>query len=282
MTAKKTTPAKTKAKTTKAAPAKPSPSQKSRGQAAKPASLAAKPASLADQTTVAPGAIPVGGTDTQEQALAAGDQIPRDVSVPAPTVGGLTHDQALRQGRRQYTATPRDLSDAEAYAINKEDVSTLQKIASKFGDVEMTEMNIPTAAALEEAHPGVVFAGNAPAAAPQEPPKTVVQDAFGTAEQQRAAEPTQRAAMAPGMRFANRVTRLKMTLHNVTPLDVTGQSPLTRCTFGAVYSQTPGDEDKIYGDATPYGSLSYNVRSEIAEGLEVGQAYYIDIQKVPS
>ena len=293
MTAKKTPAAKkttaAKAKTTPAAKpaAKPKtvakPAQKSRGKAA----TAAQPAetvsaSLADQATVAPGAIPVGGTATQEQALAAGDQVPRDVGVPEPTVGGLTQDQALRRGRRQYTAQPRDLSNAEAYALNKEDVSALQKIASKLQGV-----NIPTAAALEEAHPGVVFAGSAPAPAaePQDPPKTPVQDTFGTAqaqaEAQAEAEPAKRTA-APGMRFANSVTRLKMTLHNVTPLDSSGQSPLTRCTFGAVYSQTPGEEDKVYGDATPYGTLSYNVRSELAEALEVGAAYYIDIQKVPS
>lgn len=296
MTAKKTPAAKkttaAKAKTTTAAKpaAKPKaaakPAQKSRAKAA----TAAQPAetvsaSLPDQATVAPGAIPVGGTDTQEQALAAGDQVPRDVGVAEPTVGGLTQDQALRRGRRQYTATPNRLSDAEAYAINKEDVSALQKIASKFEGVEMTEMVIPTAAALEEAHPGVVFAGSAPApaAAPQDPPKTPVQDAFGTAQAQTISqsEARERAAV-PGMRFAHSVTRLKMTLHNVTPLESSGQSPLTRCTFGAVYSQTPGEEDKVYGDATPYGTLSYNVRSELAEALEVGAAYYIDIQKVPS
>ena len=78
------------------------------------------------------------------------------------------------------------------------------------------------------------------------------------------------------------ITRLKMTLHNLSDLGSSGHSPLTRCTFGAVYSATPGEEDKVYGDATPYGSLSYNVRSELAAHLEVGEAYYVDIVKVPS
>lgn len=38
----------------------------------------------------------------------------------------------------------------------------------------------------------------------------------------------------------------------------------------------------MFGKYTPYGSLSYNVRSDIAAHLEEGEAYYIDITKVPS
>lgn len=84
-------------------------------------------------------------------------------------------------------------------------------------------------------------------------------------------------------RLANqpRVTRLKMTLHSAVELQSSGHDPLTRCTFGAVYSPNPSEEDHVYGNATPYGALSYNVRSELAADLVVGQAYYVDIHPVP-
>jgi hypothetical protein len=79
-----------------------------------------------------------------------------------------------------------------------------------------------------------------------------------------------------------RVTRLKMTLHYVDPLPNDGtDNPLTRCTFGAVYSANKAEEDFVYGKATPFGNLQYNVRSDQAEHLVVGKAYYIDIQAVP-
>jgi hypothetical protein len=72
-------------------------------------------------------------------------------------------------------------------------------------------------------------------------------------------------------------TRLKMTLHSVTPLETSADDPLTRCTFGAVYSPNPTEEDGVYGKYTPYGQLTYNVRSDIAANLIQGRAYYIDI-----
>lgn len=81
---------------------------------------------------------------------------------------------------------------------------------------------------------------------------------------------------------SSRVTRLKMTLHNVTPLDTTADDPLARCTFGAVYSPDKTEEDYVYGKYTPYGSLTYNVRADIAEHLVPGQAYFIDIHAVPT
>ena len=177
-----------------------------------------KPARASAKPTAAPGAIPVGGTDTQVQARAT----------------GLA------------------LSPAEAYSLTPAD----------------------------EPQPAIEFTGEAPAIA--EVPKTPVQDAFGSAADQKATPPPAKRQAAVNLHFAHRITRLKMTLHNVEPLTSSGHSPLTRCTFGAVYSATPGEEDKVYGDATPYGSLSYNVRSELATALEVGAAYYIDIQKVPS
>ena len=81
---------------------------------------------------------------------------------------------------------------------------------------------------------------------------------------------------------ARMVTRLKMTLHSLTPLNTAADDPLTRCTFGAVYSSNPTEEDAVYGKYTPYGSLSYNVRSDIAAHLVEGKAYYIDIHEAAS
>lgn len=54
-------------------------------------------------------------------------------------------------------------------------------------------------------------------------------------------------------------------------------NPLTRLTFGAVYSQDPSSEDSIYGKYTPMAHFSLNVRATNAEHLEVGKAYYVDI-----
>lgn len=78
-----------------------------------------------------------------------------------------------------------------------------------------------------------------------------------------------------------RTTRLKMTLNCVEPLPGDADNPLTRCTYGAVYSQVKTEEDYVFGKYTPYASMQYNVRSDIAEHLVVGKAYYIDIHAVP-
>ncbi len=193
-------------------------------------------AALAQQPTTAPGAIPVGGTDTQEQALATGV--------------------------------------VQASGVISKEQATALAIADLPGVVFTGEP--PTAA---------VFTGEPPTAAvfTGENPKTPAQDAFGTAQAQAEAqpEPTKRAA-APGMHFAHRVTRLKMTLQSIVDLPGDADNPLTRCTFGAVYSPNPTEEDGVFGKYTPYGSLSYNVRSDLTKALEVGAAYYVDIQKVPS
>lgn len=245
---------KTKAATAKKPAAKKTPKPTGKTTAVKPARASAQPAP-------APGAIPVGGTDTQVQAM-----------------GVTTQEKALALGKQYLPAGKGEgieLSEAEAYSLNKTDVAT----------PVMTEVPLPQS----EAMPAVVYTGEAPALQVQPAPtaeeqlaalptKTPAQDAFGTSADQGAVPPAKRQA-AVGMHFAHRVTRLKMTLHNVSVLE---NPALTRCTFGAVYSAAPGEEDKVYGDATPYGSLSYNVRSELATSLEVGAAYYIDIQKVPS
>lgn len=260
MTAKKTTttkpapaakkPAATKAKTPakKATKAKTTP-------ATAPVTNAPTPAALSARAKAAPGAIPNGGTDTQVQAMAAGQQ----------------------------------LSEAEAYSLNPGDVdnSTLAHVTERFNGVEMTDVPLPRAAALGS-QPAVVYSGEAPALAPQPAPTeevpappTPVKDAFGTAADQRAVPPGKRQA-AVGMHFANRITRLKMTLHGVEQLPGDDTNPLTRCSFGAVYSQDEATEDSVYGKATPYGSLQYNVRSDLAANMVVGETYFIDIQKVPS
>ncbi|QBJ04446.1 hypothetical protein HOV23_gp127 [Pseudomonas phage Lana] len=83
-------------------------------------------------------------------------------------------------------------------------------------------------------------------------------------------------------RNCQRTTRLKMTLHYLDVLPGDADNPLTRCTFGAVYSKDKTEEDYVFGKYTPYGNLSYNVRSDLAEHLVVGQAYYIDIHAVPT
>lgn len=240
-----------KAKPTKKVPATKTPTKKL--AAKKPTGIAALAARYADNPAApfsGPGASALGGTDTQVQAL-----------------GVTTQEKALALGK-QYLPAGRGegLSDAEAYALDKRDVAT----------PVMEDVPLPQSEAL----PAVVFTGEAPALAPaDDAPKTPVQDAFGSAADQKATPPPAKRQAAVGMHFAQRVTRLKMTLHSVAPLV---NPALTRCTFGAVYSATPGEEDKVYGDATPYGELSYNVRSDLAAALEVGAAYYIDIQKVPS
>lgn len=74
------------------------------------------------------------------------------------------------------------------------------------------------------------------------------------------------------------VSRCKMTLHGKTAVPGTGEdNPLTRLTFGAVYSADPSSEDAIYGKYTPYGSLDVNVATDRTAHLEVGKAYYVDI-----
>lgn len=126
---------------------------------------------------------------------------------------------------------------------------------------------------------GIVFQGEAPALAPAEPAPEVQPVTAATDALDNQVDKTQ---MRTPLFFAHRVTRLKMTLNYLDPVPGDIDNPLTRCTFGAVYSKEKTEEDYVFGKYTPYGNLSYNVRSDLAEHLEVGAAYYIDIQKVPS
>lgn len=72
--------------------------------------------------------------------------------------------------------------------------------------------------------------------------------------------------------------RCKMVCHEVTPNEHS-QGQLCTVQFGAVYSSDPATEDSIYGKYTPYGHFRAGIVTEVAEKLEVGQAYYIDITK---
>jgi len=277
MTTTKKPPLKTKTKT-KAAPTKARKPKASPTVTDAPKPTVTKSARASAQPKAAPGAIPVGGTDTQVQARNA-TEIQAD--------GINTQEQALALGKHFLPAnTDRPLSEAEAYSLKPEDVdnSTLARVTERFNGVEMTEVPIPSSEALG-AQPAVVYTGEAPAFAaqpqPDPAPKTPAQDAFGTAAEQQSIPPAKRRA-AVGLHFANRITRLKMTLHGVEQLPGDESNPLTRCSFGAVYSADEMNEDSVYGKATPYANLQYNVRSDLAAGMEVGAAYYIDVQKVPS
>ena len=259
--------------------------------------------SLAAQPTAAPGAIPEAGTGTELEALRrTQEQIdtPVDPAVLAERMG-QTAGRGKRELNRQYDAS---IIDKEALAptgeglvivdtlnqtshqINPE-TGTLAKIEDialtdlpkKFNGVEMTEVNIPSSAAIDSNVPvvGGVGALNLSAAEAyaltQE--KVVAEDQAIVDEQDAVHRAEQFAAPV-------KTTRLKMTLHSVCELQSSPDDPLTRCTFGAVYSPNPTEEDGVFGKYTPFGSLTYNVRSDIAEGLQVGTAYYVDITQVPT
>lgn len=265
--------------------------------------------SLAAQPTAAPGAIPEAGTGTELEALRrTQEQIdtPVDPAVLAERMG-QTAGRGKRELNRQYDAS---IIDKEALAptgeglvivdtlnqtshqINPE-TGTLAKIEDialtdlpkKFNGVEMTEVSIPNSAPIDSNVPvvGGVGALNLSAAEAyaltQE--KVVAEDQAIVDEQDAVHHAEQFAAPV-------KTTRLKMTLHSVTPIVPTPtvgdgeENPLTRCTFGAVYSPNPTEEDGVFGKATPFGSLTYNVRADVAEGLQVGTAYYVDITQVPA
>lgn len=161
------------------------------------------------------------------------------------------------------------------------DTSALDKIAEKFQGQDPAPANIPRADTVRTAFP---YLGTAPADTDHTPRP------IGTAPADADHTPHPFAVVNEnglicGIRIepGEPTTRLKMTLHAVTPVEGTASDdPLTRCTFGAVYSPNPTEEDGVFGKYTPFGSLTYNVRSDLAEKLEVGQAYYVDITKVPS
>ena len=70
--------------------------------------------------------------------------------------------------------------------------------------------------------------------------------------------------------------RCKMICHEVTQ-NPYSQGELCTVRLGAVYSSEPGTEDAIYGKATPYGEFRAGIVTEVAEKMEVGKAYYVDI-----
>ncbi|MEG1082438.1 MAG: hypothetical protein RSE44_28265 [Pseudomonas sp.] len=70
--------------------------------------------------------------------------------------------------------------------------------------------------------------------------------------------------------------RCKMICHEVTPNEHS-QGQLFTVRLGAVYSSDPATEDSIYGKYTPYGEFRAGIVTEVAEKMEVGKAYYVDI-----
>lgn len=274
--------------------------------------------SLAAQPTAAPGAIPEAGTGTELEALRRTQEqvdTPVDPAVLAERMG-QTAGRGKRELNRQYDAS---IIDKEALAptgeglvivdtlnqtshqINPE-TGTLAKIEDialtdlpkKFNGVEMTEVNIPSSAAIDSNVP--VVGGVGALGSPRDlgiGDRSALQlsaaEAYALTQEKVVAEDQaivdEQDAVHRAEQFAAPVktTRLKMTLHSVTPVEGTASDdPLTRCTFGAVYSPNPTEEDGVFGKYTPFGSLTYNVRSDIAEGLQVGTAYYVDITQVPA
>ena len=292
---------------------------KPNAQTSSPPSLPISP-SLAAQPTVAPGAIPDSGTGTELEALRRTQEEKAPVriaqdgvatkalasrlgarnlgteAVPvydaaiAPAAEGLTLTDPLNDVSHEFDATTKAITEVAPADLRDETLEqgTLAKIAAKFDPeappfqgIKMEEVPMARAGALDS-HVG-------PARAARQAREGLSQaESYALAQAQivqadQAIVDEQDAKHAP-RQFARGIhtTRLKMTLHSLTKLDGDADNPLTRCTFGAVYSANPTEEDGVFGKYTPYGSLSYNVRSDIAAHLEEGEAYYIDITKVPS
>lgn len=74
--------------------------------------------------------------------------------------------------------------------------------------------------------------------------------------------------------------RCKMICHAVTPNEHS-RGELCTVNLGAVYSQNPATEDFIYGKATPYGEVRVGIITEVAQKMQVGKAYYVDLELVP-
>ena len=286
---------------------------KPNAQTSAPPSLPVSP-SLAAQPTIAPGAIPEGGTGTELEALRRTQEEKAPVAIEAD--GTTSRRLAERLGAHQpepvYDATLADGSqvqatlqregltlsdplnqvshefDTKTQAITEldrplpdQDTGTLAKIVEKFNGVEMTDVPIPRAAALDD-HVSPVRAARRERQDLSHAEAYAIDQAKVVAADQAVVD--EQDAKSQAVQFAEpvRTTRLKMTLHSLTKLEGDADNPLTRCTFGAVYSANPTEEDGVFGKYTPYGSLSYNVRSDIAAHLEEGEAYYVDITKVPS
>lgn len=83
------------------------------------------------------------------------------------------------------------------------------------------------------------------------------------------------------MRDPNRKIQLKMQCNGVSTGIGNGDNPLTGVNLAAVCTQNPDSSDFVYGKYTPQGNLNFNVVPEIAEGLEVGRKYLVDIYLAP-
>ncbi|MDG9928273.1 MULTISPECIES: hypothetical protein [unclassified Pseudomonas] len=70
--------------------------------------------------------------------------------------------------------------------------------------------------------------------------------------------------------------RCKMICHSVTPNEHSN-GELCTVELGAVYSEKKETEDYIYGKATPYGSFRAGIVTEVAQKMEIGKPYYVDI-----
>lgn len=284
-------------------PEKPSSRKKrtSNAQTAAPSEHPVSP-SLAAQPTVAPGAIPVSGTGTELEALRRTQE--QEQAEPV-TTDALATRMSPRGKRAEQAAYDASIIDKEALAPTGEgltivdtlnqtshklnpETGTLAKIEDiplsslpqKFNGVEMTEVSIPHSAPIDSNTPVVGGTGALQLSAAESYALTREQV---VAEDQAIVDAQDALSAAQPLAAPLKTTRLKMTLHSVTPVEGTASDdPLTRCTFGAVYSPNPTEEDGVFGKYTPFGSLTYNVRSDIAEGLQVGTAYYVDITQVPA
>lgn len=79
----------------------------------------------------------------------------------------------------------------------------------------------------------------------------------------------------------SRTVRCKMICQGVTADQHT--KGMSGVRFGAVYADgvtgTPGDENALFGQLTPFGTFVANMVNSAAEGFEVGAAYYFDIHR---
>ena len=69
--------------------------------------------------------------------------------------------------------------------------------------------------------------------------------------------------------------RCKLICHGVGEVSDPDNNPLRNVVFNGVTEQ----EDSIFGKYTPCANFNAVIQAEVAEKLEVGQAYYFDIHK---
>lgn len=72
--------------------------------------------------------------------------------------------------------------------------------------------------------------------------------------------------------------RCKMICHHVAYNQY--NEGMSNVRFGAVYSEDtgkPDDENAIFGKLTPFGEFNLSMVNEVAEKLEIGKPYYVDI-----